>query len=213
MAYVVNINSNQGPVGDLTPNDLVLYALLGRITTNNGDTYELETLYDPVSGIDIDIPQSVLNSIISVEIGDNLKNYMQWVVKLIALGAINIAYNNATSGLTATDVQAAIDEVAGMVGGAITAAGVSYNNATSGLTATDVQAAVDELNGLISAPVLSSFTLRRLSFPTVTGMFSGRGSVGRMKFLRLLSVRGCMAVIRGKEKFMVLPGGRNSRDM
>ena len=58
-----------------------------------------------------------------------------------ALTAADSAYSNTTSGLTATDVQAAIDEIAP----ALTAAGTSYDNTTSGLTATDTKAALDEL--------------------------------------------------------------------
>lgn len=53
--------------------------------------------------------------------------------------AENTSYNNTDSGLTATDVQAAIDEVS-------SASGISYDNTDSGLTADDVQAVIDELN-------------------------------------------------------------------
>jgi hypothetical protein len=56
----------------------------------------------------------------------------------------NVTYDNASSGLTATDVQAAIDEVAQDVS-SIDSANVTYDNTTSGLTATDVQAAIDEV--------------------------------------------------------------------
>ena len=62
------------------------------------------------------------------------------------LDADDVCYDNTTSGLTATDVQAAIDEVAqGGGGGGGTAASVSYDNTGSGLAATDVQDAIDEL--------------------------------------------------------------------
>lgn len=56
----------------------------------------------------------------------------------------NVSYDNTTSGLTATNVQAAIDEVAQDVS-SIDSANVSYDNASSGLAATDVQAAIDEV--------------------------------------------------------------------
>lgn len=84
--------------------------------------------------------------------------------------AEDISYDNTTSGLTATNVQAAIDEVkadipddatdigysntqSGLSATTVQAAidevskaeGIKYNNTTSGLTATNVQAAVDEL--------------------------------------------------------------------
>ena len=52
-----------------------------------------------------------------------------------------ISYDNTTSGLTATNVQAALDEVAP----GLTAEGTSYDNTNSGLTADDVQSAIDEV--------------------------------------------------------------------
>jgi len=67
--------------------------------------------------------------------------------------ADEVTYDNSTSGLTATDVQDAIDEIKSEVdsipsgGGASSADQVSYDNSTSGLTATDVQDAIDELQG------------------------------------------------------------------
>ena len=54
--------------------------------------------------------------------------------------ASTISYDNATSGLAATDVQAALDEVSD-------AENISYDNTDSGLDATNVQAAIDEVAG------------------------------------------------------------------
>lgn len=59
--------------------------------------------------------------------------------------ASDIEYDNTQSGLTATDVQEAIDELAQGGGGGGTAASISYDNTGSGLSATDVQDAIDEL--------------------------------------------------------------------
>lgn len=61
--------------------------------------------------------------------------------------AEDIPYDNSVSGLTATDVQAAIDEVLGDI--PANAAALSYDNTVSGLTATDVQNAIDEVVGMI----------------------------------------------------------------
>lgn len=58
--------------------------------------------------------------------------------------AADVSYDNSDSGLTADDVQAAIDELAGDIS-APAAADVSYDNTDSGLTADDVQAAIDEM--------------------------------------------------------------------
>lgn len=64
----------------------------------------------------------------------------EWAVEAHTAGIVS--YDNTTSGLTATDVQAAIDEVYA----ALDEAGeIDYDNSTSGLTATDVQAAIDEV--------------------------------------------------------------------
>ena len=59
--------------------------------------------------------------------------------------ASDVNYDNTSSGLTATNVQTAIDEVYGDIPTGFPATSISYNNATSGLTATDVQSAIDEV--------------------------------------------------------------------
>jgi hypothetical protein len=61
-----------------------------------------------------------------------------------APSAEDVTYDNAVSGLTATDVQAAIDELVATPP-APDAEDVPYDNAGSGLAATDAQAAIDEL--------------------------------------------------------------------
>lgn len=77
--------------------------------------------------------------------------------------ADEITYDNTTSGLTATNVQTAIDEVDGNVdtvtsglsnhlsdtSDAHDASAISYDNTTSGLIATEVQTAIDELENEI----------------------------------------------------------------
>lgn len=57
--------------------------------------------------------------------------------------ASELDYDNAASGLDATNVQAAIDEVLDTIPS--DADEISYDNSVSGLTATDVQEAIDEL--------------------------------------------------------------------
>lgn len=69
---------------------------------------------------------------------------------LSSVDADDVSYDNAVSGLTASDVQAAIDELVTTIGAipVINDAGdVSYDNTVSGLTATNVQDAIDELAG------------------------------------------------------------------
>lgn len=57
--------------------------------------------------------------------------------------ASGVTYDNTESGLTAENVQAAIDELAVDPGGS--AAAISFNNSESGLAATNVQDAIDEV--------------------------------------------------------------------
>lgn len=74
---------------------------------------------------------------------DQLKTYV-----LNNLEAVSVLYDNSGSDLTATEVQAAIDELAGLVGSGA-AIDVTYDNSTSGLTAVNVQAAIDEVVAMI----------------------------------------------------------------
>ena len=67
--------------------------------------------------------------------------------------ADEVSYDNTSSGLTADDVQEAIDELAIK---AITAGSVTYDNTSSGLTADDVQEAIDEI--ATRKPVIYSTT-------------------------------------------------------
>ena len=67
-----------------------------------------------------------------------------------SVAANDVTYDNTGSGLTAADVQDAIDELAARPVVAA-AEDITYDNTVSGLTATDVQAAIDELKALIPA--------------------------------------------------------------
>ena len=64
----------------------------------------------------------------------------------------DVTYDNIGSGLTATNVQDAIDELKGdipTIPANYAASAITYNNTVSGLTATDVQFAIDELASMI----------------------------------------------------------------
>ena len=60
--------------------------------------------------------------------------------------ATKISYDNTDSGLTATKVQGAIDELAGDIAG-LAGDDIAYDNTDSGLQATNVQGAIDEVAG------------------------------------------------------------------
>ena len=66
----------------------------------------------------------------------------------VYLTADNIAYDNTTSGLTADDVQEALDEIVSempVIPSTYDADDINYDNTTSGLSATNVQDALDEI--------------------------------------------------------------------
>lgn len=105
-----------------------------------------------------------------------------------------ISYSNASSGMVAANVQAAIDEVEarvdtleaapaapvdsvhGRTGAVVSVAGdydadqVDYDNTTSGLAATDTQEAIDEVEGRVDA-------LEALPAPPVDSVFGRTGVV------------------------------------
>ncbi|MBR5215967.1 MAG: hypothetical protein IKV80_07065 [Bacteroidales bacterium] len=87
--------------------------------------------------------------------------------------ADDVSFDNANTGLSATDVQAAIVEVKGLIPagpGSVDADDVSYDNTSSGLTATDVQAAIDEVQAEIAA--LPSSATYDFDLTAYTGKFT-----------------------------------------
>lgn len=65
-----------------------------------------------------------------------------------------VTYDGTTSGLSATNVQAAIDEVVSdipTIPATYDADDIVYDNTTSGLTATDAQAAIDEVASIAAS--------------------------------------------------------------
>lgn len=75
--------------------------------------------------------------------------------------AANVSFDGTASGLVATTVQAAIEEVYAAIPAtsSVNADDVSYDNTASGLTATNVQDAIDELASNPSdAPVVLSYS-------------------------------------------------------
>lgn len=61
-------------------NGVVIYPLLGRYSLQNGDTYELETIFNPeINAIDIDVPDYVVDSIETIGIGPNTQRYFSWL--------------------------------------------------------------------------------------------------------------------------------------
>ena len=86
-----------------------------------------------------------------------------------AATAAGTSYDNSSSGLTATDVQDAIDEVEGRVDSVESADGITYDPAAVALTSTDVQDALDELCTLPNQAKTANYTLQATD---VGGMIS-----------------------------------------
>ena len=91
--------------------------------------------------------------------------------------AEDVPYDNTQSGLMATDVQNAIDEIAqgGGGGGGTAASAVSYDNTQSGLAATNVQDAIDEVYGDIPSQASDIGAQDEI---TANGILKGDGQGG-----------------------------------
>ena len=74
----------------------------------------------------------------------------------ISADSVNITYNNGASGLTATDAQAAIDELKTITDNQNEASEIAYDNSTSGLAATNVQDAIDEVDGNLDTHIAAN---------------------------------------------------------
>lgn len=84
-------------------------------------------------------------------------------ISTIPTDADQISYDNQTSGLVATDVQAAIDETFATI--PTDAVDIDYDNTASGLSATDAQEAIDEVASGVSDKM-------NKQDPTGTGIFT-----------------------------------------
>ena len=82
----------------------------------------------------------------------------------ISMDSDDVSYDNTTSGLTATNVKDAVDELKTGLDNQNEASEIDYDNTTSGLAATNVQAAIDEVEGRVDgiegASYVNSFNTR-----------------------------------------------------
>ena len=152
----------------------------GKADSVAGDVSTLNAQINGPSGIAADLvtAQGAINTINSL-IGDGEptttnKTLIGAINEIAAeipsgeLAADHVTYDNTTSGLTADDVQEAIDELA--QAGAPTASAVSYDNTDSGLTADDVQEAIDELASKSVSVELD--TANKEAFTTQAGTYT-----------------------------------------
>lgn len=123
---------------------------------NTVSNLEVDNLKSGVLATDLDLAVDNTN----IPAAQAVKDYVQARVAEKD-AADEISYDNSTSGLTATEVQSAIDEVEGRVDTVETdlnnhlngdpskhnATQINYDGTTSGLEAGNVQAAIDEVEG------------------------------------------------------------------
>ena len=112
-----------------------------------GDTFTVDG--SPVTGVKVsgagletgdfvinsNVPCIVKGAVLTVLVGGGSSTVI----------AQDVTYDNTGSGLTATNVQDAINEVVGDIPTGFSASAITYNNAISGLVSTNAQNAIDEL--------------------------------------------------------------------
>lgn len=141
---IVDISGLSSTVASHTSSISTISGQITVITTNlNTATGNINTINSLIgNGTPTTTDQTIIGAI--NEINAKVKN-------LEDPTAASVSYDNTSSGLTATDVQAAIDELAQGSGGTVEADDVVYDNTQSGLAATNVQAAINEVNERTSA--------------------------------------------------------------
>lgn len=80
--------------------------------------------------------------------GKLISEWQEMSATASSIAASAVTYDHTISGLTASNAQAAIDELKTLIPAAFSgdAVDVAYNNTSSGMLSTDVQAAIDELS-------------------------------------------------------------------
>lgn len=163
----VATESKAGTVHNLVRNSADCALLWFTATSNytTGDTFTVDgspVSAVKVSGAGLETGDFVINS--------NVLAIVKGSVLTVLTGggssqidAQDVDYDNTGSGLVATNVQDAVDELAARP---VTAAGVTYDNTVSGLTATDVQAAIDEVAGNSGAKSLIASATANTSWAT-----------------------------------------------
>ena len=97
-----------------------------------------------VSGAGLQTGDFVINSnVLAIVNGGILTLFAGGAISTLA--AQDVTYDNTGSGLSATDVQDAIDEIVSDIPTGFAATAISYDNSGSGLTATNAQDAIDEI--------------------------------------------------------------------
>lgn len=153
--------------GTVTSQGTALGVLSGDVAGNTGSINTINSLIG--NGQPTTTDKTIIGAIneINAKVGD--------------VEAEDVSFNNANTGLVATDVQAAIVEVKGLVA-TPDADDVAYDNTTSLLAATDVQEAIDEVNGKFGGSQI------RYNSSTQSMQYSADGGANWANFRGALSI-------------------------
>lgn len=120
----------------------------GHIMPDDNETYDLGSPTKKFRDLYLSAGTIYLGSLVLKDNGDGtVATYESDGVTAASIqaNAVDIDYDNTTSGMTATNAKAALDELMAAVEAIDTAGELAYDNATSGLTATTVKGAIDEI--------------------------------------------------------------------
>lgn len=86
---------------EFSVNDILLHALIGRVTASNDTVHEFETIYDPgLKAIELDIPSCYLDFLETIDVGPNIQRYLRWLIGVAFGGISNNLYWAAEDELT-----------------------------------------------------------------------------------------------------------------
>lgn len=180
-----------GAINELDAEDGVLAGKITALETQNGNAV-LITTAQTLSG--------AINELASAPAG--------------SVSAADVSFDGTVSGLSATNVQNAIDEVVQdipVIPSTYDADDIVYDNTTSGLSATNVQDAIDEVNGNINSAISTalaglqfeyfqnisvSWSNSNTSSTQVSAINNGNNHIATCKFLLALHAgRVCWATV------------------
>jgi len=131
-----------------TNTDLNVLKFVATANYASGDTFTVDGVSVTATAVDgtaLPAGAFVINQTVMALLNGTVLTVLAGGGNIGPIEAEDVEYDNTVSGLTATDVQAAIDEVLGDIPTGFAATAITYDNTVSGLTAANVQTAIDEL--------------------------------------------------------------------
>ena len=120
----------------------------GHILPDDDETYDLGSSTKKFRDLYLSAGTIYLGNIVLKDNGDGTMATYEadgTTPASVQASAADITYDNTTSGMTATNAKAALDELMAAVEAIDTATELAYDNSTSGLAATTVKGAIDEI--------------------------------------------------------------------